>query len=199
MSAPDPVREEYRQRYETGTARWDTGVPNPELVRVIGAGLLPGRTVLEFGCGTGTNAVEMARRGYRVTAIDIVDLPIERAREKARNAHVAVDFRVGDLTTADLGGPYDILFDSGVYHGIRLRDLAAFQKTLAKVSRTGTRWLSIAGNAKDPDPNGPPVVSEDEFRAELGPLFRFLEVREFRPTLRDNLRPLFWSILMERR
>ncbi len=45
-----------------------------------------------------------------------------------------------------------------------------------------------------------PVVSEDEFRTELEPLFKILEVREFRFTLdREDFRPLGWSILMERR
>ena len=48
--------------------------------------------------------------------------------------------------------------------------------------------------------DGPPVVSEDEFRTELEPLFKILEVREFRFTLdREDFRPLGWSILMERR
>jgi len=43
-------------------------------------------------------------------------------------------------------------------------------------------------------------VSEDEFRTELEPLFKILEVREFRFTLdREDFRPLGWSILMERR
>lgn len=199
MSAPDPTPEEYRKAYETGTAKWDTGLPNPELVRVIKAGLLPGKTALEFGCGTGTNAIEAARHGYRVTAIDVVDVAVEQARSKARQARVDVDFRAGDLTKAALGGPYDVLFDLGVYHGIRTRDLPGFLGALERVSRPGTRWLSIAGNAKETLEYGPPVVAEDEFRAELGPLFRFLEVREFRPDLRGGLKPLFWSILMERR
>ena len=191
---------DFERSYRTGDTPWDSGIPSVELVRVLDAGLLPGKTVLEIGSGTGTNAIEFARRGYRVTAVDLVDLAVQRAREKARRAGLEIDFRVGDATRMRLGGPYDVVFDRGVYHGIRGRNLPAFLRILERVTRRGTRLLCLAGNAKEPMEDGPPVVSEEEFRAELGPLFKFIEVREFRFTLdRDDFRPLAWSILMERR
>ena len=61
---------EFEKSYQTGDTPWDSGVPSAELIRVLDAGLLPGKTVLEIGCGTGTNAIGFARRGYRVTAVD---------------------------------------------------------------------------------------------------------------------------------
>ena len=195
----DEYYQEMRQRYAAGETPWDSGVPNSELVRALDQRLLRGKTVLELGCGTGTNAIEMARRGFRVTAIDLVDLPIHRAREKATAAGVEVDFRQGDVTRVDLGGPYDSLFDSGLYHGIRTRDLPGFLFAIERTTRSGSRWLSIAGNARESMEMGPPVVREEEFRSELGSLFNFLDVREFRLDLRADFRPLFWSILMERR
>lgn len=196
--SPEVFRREMGERYATGETPWDSGIPNQDLLRTIEEGDFPGPTVLELGCGTGTNAIELARRGYRVTAVDLVDLAVDRAREKALRAGAKVDFRVGDLTRMDLGGPYDCLLDVGVYHGIRLRDLAGFLGVIRKVSRPGTRWLSIAGNAREPHPNGPPVVSEAEFRSELGTLFRFLKVRESRFNLAGDFQPLAWAILMER-
>lgn len=192
--------EEYDAAYRRSTAPWDSGVPSEELVRVLDAGLLPGRTVLEMGCGTGTNAIELARRGYRVTAIDLAPSAVQQAREKARRDGPRIDFRVGDLLQTGLGGPYDVLFDRGLYHGIRLVNLTGFLEVLGRVTRPGSRWLCLAGNAKESHGDGPPVVAEDEFRAELEPFFRILQVREFRFTLAyEGLRTLAWSILMERR
>jgi methyl halide transferase len=199
MSPAEDYTEQMRQRYLTGDTPWDSGRPSAELVRALDAGLLPGKSALEFGCGTGTNAIELARRGFRVTAIDLADVAIERARAKAREAKVNVDFRVGDLTRQDLGGEYEVLFDLGVYHGIRTRDLQGFLRTVERSSLRGTRWLCLAGNAKEPHPTGPPAVREAEFRTELGPMFKFLEVRECRFDLRPDFQPLAWSILMERR
>lgn len=195
--------EEYvvamRENYVTGRTPWDSGVPSAELMRTIEEGDLRGRSILELGCGTGTNAIELARRGYQVTAVDLIDVPIQKARQKAKTAGVKVDFRSGDLTRIDLGGPYDCLFDLGLYHGIRNRNLRGFLSTLERVSRVGTRWLSLAGSAKETLPEGPPVVTEEEFRAELEPMFEILRVREVRLDLRPDLRPLAWSILMVRR
>lgn len=196
---PAEYVEQIRQRYQIGRTPWDSGIPSTELIRVIEDGGFPGTTVLEMGCGTGTNAIELARRGYTVTAIDVVDLAIQQARDKARQAGIVVDFRLGSVTQVDLGGPYDCLFDLGLYHGIRNRDLSGFRRILTKVSRTGTRWLCLAGNARESLADGPPVVREETIRTELEPLFKILEVREFRFDLRPDLQPLAWSILMERR
>src|SRR2546422_7299112 len=110
---------EFEKSYQTGDTPWDSGVPSAELARVLDAGLLPGKTVLEIGCGRGTNAIAFARRGYRVTAVDYVEVAIRQAREKARKAGIEIDFPVGDATRMDLRGPDHVVFDPGVYHGLR--------------------------------------------------------------------------------
>ena len=193
-------RVDFAARYAQGETPWDSGTPSEELLRILNAGKLAGKTVLEIGCGTGTNAVELARRGFHVTAVDIVDQAIKTARDKARAANVAVDFRVADVMQDDLGGPYDILFDSGVYHCLRSESLERLQAFLAKATHTGSWWLSLAGNAKEDTDPGPPVVTEDEIRSELGPLFEIVELSEFRfATNKTGFRPLGWSILMRRK
>src|SRR5262245_2049170 len=106
----------FAERYAKGETPWETGWPSTELLRALDAGELKGKTVLEIGCGTGLNAIEFAKRGFEVTAVDSVDQPIQVARERARQAKVKVDFRVADVFKDDLGGPYDVLFDRGVYH-----------------------------------------------------------------------------------
>lgn len=196
---PDEYLAVITERYHQGNTPWDSGIPNPELVRVVEANGLPGKRVLELGCGTGTNAVELAKRGYDVTAADLVDLPVQQGREKAERAGVHVRFLVGDLTKIDLGGPYESIFDSGLYHGIRRRNLGGFLACLEHVTRPGARWLSIAGNSREESPDGPPTVSEPDIRQELGPLFRVIELREFRLRLGPTFEPLMWSVLMERR
>src|SRR5467141_2389958 len=74
--------DEFEESYRTGDTPWDSGVPSAELIRVPDAGLLSGKTVLEIGCGTGTNAIAFARRGYRVTAVDYVGLAGRRRGRK---------------------------------------------------------------------------------------------------------------------
>ena len=192
---------DFAQRYAQGNIPWDSGKPSEELLRVLNAGKLTGKTALEIGCGTGTNAIELARRGFEVTAVDCVEQAISAASGKARAAEVKVDFRVADVLADGLGGPYDLVFDRGVYHVLRRENLEKFQTTLKRVSRRGGWYLSLAGNAREQRmENGPPVVTEEEIRAELGPLFDILELREFRfSTNQPGLGPLAWSILMRRK
>ncbi|UCF62894.1 MAG: class I SAM-dependent methyltransferase [bacterium] len=49
-------------------------------------------TILDIGCGTGRHAIELARRGYQVTGIDISESQLKWAREKAQLAGVQVRF-----------------------------------------------------------------------------------------------------------
>src|SRR5689334_15379863 len=100
----------FAKAYASNQKPWDSGEVSAELKRVLDAGQLPGKTLLEFGCGTGTNAIELARRGYDVTAIDFVPQAVDVARAKAAEAKANIRFSVADALKDDLGGPYDVLF-----------------------------------------------------------------------------------------
>src|SRR5437588_1438376 len=103
-----PEKTDFAERYASGKTPWDSGAQSEELLPVLNAGKLTGSSVLDIGCGTGTNAIELARRGFQVTAVDIVDQAIQTARNKASAAAVVVDFRVADVLRDNLGGPYDV-------------------------------------------------------------------------------------------
>ena len=193
-------QDHFTQAYARGSPPWDRGRPDRELIRVLDAGLLPGRTVLEFGCGYGDNAIELARRAYKVTAVDFVAQAVEEARRRAQAAKVTVDFRCADVVALEFKRRFDVLFDRGCYHHLRRADLAGFQGMLRRVTRAGTRWFCLAGNAKQQTDVGPPRVHEHEIRAELEPLFEILDLRDVEV---HNERPgacvLFWAILLQRR
>ncbi len=63
------------------------------------------RHILELGCGTGEDALYLARNGHRVTALDASPAMVRKAREKVEQAGVQdlVEFRVMDLESPDLG------------------------------------------------------------------------------------------------
>ncbi len=68
-----------------------------------------GAQILDVGCGTGRHAIEMAKRGYRVTGIDLSESMLKRAKEKAAEAGVSVDFRQGDARNLDFNNEFDLV------------------------------------------------------------------------------------------
>jgi SAM-dependent methyltransferase len=69
--------------------------------------LAPGAAVLDVGCGTGRHAIELARRGYAVTGIDVSAGMLAQARARARAARVEVDWREADAARFTPERQYD--------------------------------------------------------------------------------------------
>jgi len=72
------------------------------------AGVKPGQHVLDVACGTGVVSVTAARLGAHVTGLDLTPELLERARENARIAGVAIDWHEGDAEKLPFG---DAAFD----------------------------------------------------------------------------------------
>jgi SAM-dependent methyltransferase len=193
--------ERWDTRYRTGDTPWETGHPSNELQRVVAEDKIAPCPALELGCGTGGNAVWLAQRGFDVTALDISPLAIERARQRAAGAGANVRFLVADILSGpDVGGPFGFFFDRGCYHIVRELDLGAYLRLLERALRPGATGLVLAGNARRPR-TGPPVVTEEQIRGELGRLFEVVRLREFQfdPTPDDGGPHLGWSCLVRRR
>jgi SAM-dependent methyltransferase len=197
-----PERPSWDERYKSGDTPWDSGRPSEEMVRVLAeTNIVPCRAV-ELGCGTGTNAVWLAQRGFDVTAIDISPLALAQAQRRAADAGVRVRFLQANVLapSPELTGPFDFLFDRGCYHVVRRDHVDAFLTTLRHITRRGSMGLVLAGNAKEPHDPGPPVVSEAELRAELASVFEIVQLREFRFDTDEHggVRFLGWSALLRR-
>jgi SAM-dependent methyltransferase len=69
--------------------------------------LPPGARVLDVGCGTGRHAIELARRGYRITGVDLSAGMLLQAIGKARAAGVDVEWVHADARTFAVREPMD--------------------------------------------------------------------------------------------
>jgi len=107
--------------------------------KILGAILRRARVVCDLGCGTGTTAVELARRGLRVYAVDLSPVMCRLAREKARRAGVDVRVRCADLRTFRLPEPVDVVLCefNPMNHLPRKRDITRAARAVARALRPG--------------------------------------------------------------
>lgn len=124
------TRSHFEWRYLVGRVPWDSGETPPELLEFL-ENQPPGRA-LDLGCGTGTNTLEMARRGWKVTAYDISILAVTRARIKIARAGVSAEIHREDLTEVDLpASAFDLAVDIGCYHSLDPDDRARYASQVA--------------------------------------------------------------------
>lgn len=64
--------------------------------------------IIDIGCGTGRHAIELTKRGYNVTGIDLSESQLARAREKAKAAGVTIDFHRHDARTLPFENEFDL-------------------------------------------------------------------------------------------
>ncbi|MFI6480910.1 class I SAM-dependent methyltransferase [Nonomuraea sp. NPDC050663] len=195
----ESVHRALERFYRAGKAPWDTGVTPPELVALVeGHGALPPGRALELGCGTGTNAIYLARHGWQVTAVDLIDSAVDQARQKTEAAGVAVDLLHGDATRLDdlaVAGSFDLFFDLSCYCGIPLHRRDAYATGLTRRAAPGARLLMFgygpepAGNPLPPVKSWAEGVTADELRARF-PGWDLLDV-----TPGTNSVPTFWFTL----
>ncbi len=96
---------------------WDTGVIPPEIVEIVeDCNLVPG-SLLDVGCGSGTQSVYFAKHGFDVTGIDVASIAVLKARRKAFKNRVDVRFINKDFTKSDFKTKFDTVLDVGCLHG----------------------------------------------------------------------------------
>ena len=191
---------DWDKRYRDGDMPWDSGLPSRELFRVLDEESIRIGSALELGCGTGTNAVALAERGFSVTAVDLSPTALAVAKQKAQAAEVVVDWRCDNITAISFREtPMNFIFDRGCYHCVRKIDLPGFQKAVLSACHKGTQMLLITGNANAAGSGGPPRLSAEEIRADWAPWFEIEFLREIHLEDAGGVEgPLAWSCLMRR-
>jgi SAM-dependent methyltransferase len=174
--------EHFNVQY-AGTPPWETGRPQPEMLRLARSGALRGR-VLEAGCGTGEHALLAATLGLPVVGVDPASAAIAVARRRARERDLPVRFVVGDaFRLAELDEQFDTVLDVGLFHVFSDEDRARYIDSLAAVMPPGARLFLLCFSDRQPPGNGPRRVSQNEIRAGFADGWR---VDAVEPATLDN-------------
>jgi SAM-dependent methyltransferase len=138
----------YRLLYAVGYTPWEQIAELPAAKQRIAALFereeqgrkRPYGKALDLGCGSGIWAVELARRGWQVTGVDVIPKALQRARERARDAGVEmrlVEGEVTNLQATDVGSGFRFLLDFFLFHD----ELTDAQRTAMGRQVTGVAAL----------------------------------------------------------
>jgi 2-polyprenyl-3-methyl-5-hydroxy-6-metoxy-1,4-benzoquinol methylase len=163
----DDRRERWNERHRNGPI--ESADPNPVLADVV-AGWTPG-SALDVACGDGANAVWLARRGWRVTAVDWSDAALAKGRVRADNAGVQIDWVEADLLDWTPPGTFDLV--TIIYLHLPPAERAAAYEVAVTAVAPGGRLVIVghdrtnlsdgAGGPQDPDL----LFTTDELAASL--------------------------------
>ena len=172
--------QEWNERYIGGNLPWDITEPDDNLLDLVGNGTVSPGKALEIGCGTGTDSLWLASRGFSVTGVDIAPEAIEMARRKMNGQALSCDFAVMNFLEVDnFSQQYDFIFDRGCFHSFH--EDSDRKRFAAQVSRALSKdgiWASLIGSTEGAArETGPPRRTASEVIAAIEPYLEIVELR----------------------
>lgn len=165
----------YKFAYSVGFHPWEDAIEEPlfvekitQLVEEEERGREPpyGRA-LDVGTGSGIWGIELAKRGWQVTGIDNVEKALQRAQDRVETTGVEMELVLGDVTdlrTAGIDSGYQLVLDTGTFHGLTREQREAMGREIDAVAAPDASVLLLAWEPKrrGPLPRG---VSRSEIEA----------------------------------
>jgi len=138
---------------------------------------------LDLGTGSGIWGVQLAKRGWQVTAVDIVEKALRRARDRVKDVGVDVRLVHGDVTAlreAGVGSDFQLVLDTGTFHGLSSAQREAMGREVSAVAAPdATVLLLVWPKRKRPLIRG---ASRSEVEAAFpGWLVTHVEASHFHP------------------
>ena len=101
---------EWEKRYQEGETGWDRGDVSPSLYHWLDRGELKPCRIVVPGCGRGHEVLELARRGFDVTGIDIAPSAIAHMERHLADEGLQTTLILGDLFAQQLE-PFDAVYE----------------------------------------------------------------------------------------
>ena len=137
-----------------------------------------GPRVLDLGCGPGTQAFELAQRGFDVLASDLSPKAIEKVKKRFKLDQLRLRFIQDDILESKLEGPFDLVIDRGCFHVIKPEARASYIATLSSLLEKNKYYFLKCFSEKETMEDGPHRFSEAEIRELFSSSFEILSIDE---------------------
>ena len=171
--------------YAEGIPPWQIDRPQPEVIQLIEQWKFES-PVLDLGCGTGDNTIELARRGLVVKGLDAVPEALERARKKTEKAGLkqSPEFVLGDALRLDESGlKARTVLDCALFHTFSDEERKDYIRGLEAVLSSGGRLHILSFSELETRQPGPRRLSLSEITGSFGAGWR----------VEDSVRCRYWD------
>ena len=156
--------EERYQQQAVETMPWFYPELDDDLKQTLDVLGLHGGSALDLGTGPGTQAMQLARRGFDVTATDISEAAIRLAHETAAAQGLAISWQQDDILSSRLSGPFDLIFDRGCFHVLPPERRQEYTSTVAGLLKPGGYLFLKCFSHLEPGTQGPNRFSPEQLR-----------------------------------
>jgi len=144
----------YRFAYAVGFHPWEDAEGDPPFAEKISEMFdreesgrePPYGPALDLGTGSGIWGVQLAKRGWQVTGVDIVEKALRRAHDRVKSAGVDVRLVHGDVTAlrkAGVGSDFQLVLDTGTFHGLNRAQREAMGREISAVAASEATVLLL--------------------------------------------------------
>jgi len=181
----------YGIAYSIGFHPWEDAATDPRFAQKISELFdreetgrePPYGAALDLGTGSGIWGIQLAKRGWQVTGIDIIDKALRRAHDRIQHAGVGMRLVHGDITAlraAGVGSGFRLVLDTGTFHDLNDAQREAMGREVSAVAtRDATVLLLVWPKRRRPLIRG---ASRSEIEAAFaGWRVTHVEASHFRP------------------
>jgi 2-polyprenyl-3-methyl-5-hydroxy-6-metoxy-1,4-benzoquinol methylase len=185
----------YQER-QVETMPWYNPDIDADLEQALGELKIDSGIALDLGTGPGTQAIALAKKGFRVTGTDISEAAITQADSKAKEEGLDISFIQDDIFKSRLQQEFDFVFDRGcfhVFHPDLRQDYVRIVHSLIKPK--GYLFLKCFSHLETRE-GGPYRFTPEEIKKIFGDRFDVISIHEtvYQGTL-DPLPKALFSIL----
>ena len=178
MKKDIPNWEELYQKEKEETLPWFFSDMDHDLERMLQKLKLSGRDALDLGTGPGTQAIALAKKGFKVTAVDISATAVRQARSRAERENLKIDFLQDDILATRLERSFDLIVDRGCFHVFdREKRKKYIENVRGLLKENGFLLLKCFSNL-EPGDEGPYRFAPHELKDLFSPVFRIRSIED---------------------
>ena len=153
--SPSSAWDERYQQQPVETMPWFYEELDDDLKQALDELNLQEGYALDLGTGPGTQAIQLAQRGFDVTATDLSEAAIRLAQERAQTLGLAIRWQQDDILSSRLTGPFDVIFDRGCFHVLPPDRRQDYISTITGLLKPGSFFFLKCFSQLQPGTQGP--------------------------------------------